>query len=101
MRADYIRLRDRVLEGLAEIPGIRCVKPGGAFYVYPNVSTFFGRKGINSPADVARKLLHEAHVVTVPSEAFGTQEHIRISYATSRQELDKGLERMKKFFAAL
>jgi aspartate aminotransferase len=101
MRADYIRLRDRVLEGLAEIPGIRCVKPGGAFYVYPNISTFFGRKGINSPADVAQKLLHEAHVVTVPSEAFGTQEHIRISYATSRQELDKGLERMKKFFAAL
>jgi len=101
MRTDYIRLRDRVLEGLAEIPGIHCVKPGGAFYVYPNVSSFFGRKGINSPADVARKLLHEAHVVTVPSEAFGTQEHIRISYATSRQELDKGLERMKKFFATV
>jgi aspartate aminotransferase len=101
MRTDYIRLRDRVLEGLAEIPGVHCVKPGGAFYVYPNISSFFGRKGINSPADVARKLLHEAHVVTVPSEAFGTQEHIRISYATSRQELDKGLERMKKFFAAV
>jgi aspartate aminotransferase len=101
MRADYIRLRDRVLEGLAEISGIRCAKPNGAFYVYPNIAAFFGRKGINSPADVARKLLHEAHVVTVPSEAFGTQEHIRISYATSRQELDKGLERMKKFFAAL
>jgi len=101
MRTDYIRLRDRVLEGLAEIPGVHCVKPGGAFYVYPNISSFFGRKGINSPADVARKLLHEAHMVTVPSEAFGTQEHIRISYATSRQELDKGLERMKKFFAAL
>lgn len=99
MRSDYIRLRDRILEGLAEIPGISCVKPGGAFYVYPNVSSFFGRKGINSAADVARKLLHEAHVVTVPGEAFGTQEHIRISYATSRQELDRGLERMKKFFA--
>jgi aspartate aminotransferase len=101
MRADYIRLRDRVLEGLAEIPGIRCARPNGAFYVFPNVSAFFGRGGIKSPADVAKKLLHEAHVVTVPSEAFGTQEHIRISYATSRQELDKGLERMKKFFAAL
>ena len=101
MRADYIRLRDRVLEGLAQIAGIQCVKPGGAFYVFPNISSFIGRKGIQSPADVARRLLHEAHVVTVPGEAFGTEEHIRISYATSRQELDKGVERMKEFFAAL
>ena len=101
MRTDYIRLRDRVLEGLAQIPGVRCVRPGGAFYVFPNISFFFGRKGIQSPADVARRLLHEAHVVTVPSEAFGTPEHIRISYATSHEEIHKGVERMKKFFAAL
>jgi aspartate aminotransferase len=101
MLAEYIALRDHVLEGLRTIPGLRCVKPQGAFYVYPNVSSFFGRNGLNSAADVAGRLLREAHVAVVPGEGFGTREHIRISYATSRQELDRGVERMRKFFAAL
>ena len=101
MMAEYISLRDRVLEGLQTIPGLRCTKPQGAFYVYPNVSSFFGRGGVNSAAELAGRLLHEAHVVTVPGEGFGTREHIRISYATSRQELDRGIERMRRFFAAL
>jgi aspartate aminotransferase len=101
MKSEYVKLRDTVLNGLAEIPGIKCQKPHGAFYVYPNVSAFFGTKGINSAADVAKKLLHEAHVVTVPGEAFGTREHIRISYAVAPKELDRGVDRMKKFFAAL
>jgi aspartate aminotransferase len=90
-----------VVAGMREIPGIKCQKPHGAFYVYPNVTAFFGKSGINSAADVARKLLHEGHVVTVPGEGFGTSEHIRLSYAVSAKELDRGLERMKKFFAAL
>ncbi|MCU1309228.1 MAG: L-aspartate aminotransferase apoenzyme [Candidatus Angelobacter sp.] len=101
MKSEYIKLRDRVLAGLAEIPGIKCQKPQGAFYVYPNVSAFFGKKGINSAADVARKLLHEAHVVTVPGDGFGTSEHIRISYAVAPKELEHGIERMKKFFGEL
>jgi len=101
MRKDYINLRDHVLRRLGEIDGITCVKPEGAFYVYSNVSKFFGRHGMNSSADVAKKLLHEAHVVTVPGEAFGTKEHIRISYAVSREEIDKGLDRMKKFFSSI
>jgi aspartate aminotransferase len=101
MKSEYIKLRDRVLSGLAEIPGVKCQKPQGAFYVYPNVAAFFGKKGINSAADVARKLLHEAHVVTVPGEGFGTSEHIRISYAVAPNELERGLERMKKFFGEL
>jgi aspartate aminotransferase len=101
MKAEYIKLRDRVLAGLAEIPGIKCQKPQGAFYVYPNVTAFYGKKGINSAADVARKLLHEAHVVTVPGDGFGTTEHIRISYAVAPKELERGLERMSKFFGEL
>jgi aspartate aminotransferase len=101
MKAEYLKLRDRVLAGLADIPGIKCQKPQGAFYVYPNVSAFFGKKGINSAADVARKLLHEAHVVTVPGDGFGTSEHIRISYAVAPKELERGIERMKKFFGEL
>ena len=101
MRREYIRLRDRVVAGLRAIPGIRCTQPEGAFYAYPNISAYFGKGGMNSAADVAGRLLREAHVVTVPGEGFGTREHIRISYATSEKELNRGLERMRKFFAAL
>lgn len=101
MKAGYIQLRDQILASLSTIPGITCVRPEGAFYVYPNVSSYFGRKGINSAADVATRLLHEAHVVTVPGEAFGTRENIRLSYATSPREIDKGLARMKDWFAKL
>ena len=54
-----------------------------------------------SASDVAGRLLREAHVATVPGEGFGTSEHIRVSYATSKAELDRGLERMRKFFAGL
>jgi len=101
MLAEYIALRDHVLEGLRTIPGLRCVKPQGAFYVYPNVSSFLGRNGLNSASDVAGRLLREAHVAVVPGEGFGTREHIRISYATPPKELDRGVERMRRFFAGL
>jgi aspartate aminotransferase len=101
MRLEYIQLRDHVVKGLRSIPGVKCTVPEGAFYAYPNVSAFFGRGGVNSAADVAGKLLREAHVATVPGEGFGTRDHIRVSYATSMAELDRGLERMRKFFAAL
>jgi aspartate aminotransferase len=101
MLADYIRLRDRVVGGLNAIPGVRCVKPEGAFYAYPNIASFLGRGGVNSTMDLSGRLMRDAGVVTVPGEAFGTREHIRVSYATSATELDKGLERMKKFLTSL
>ncbi|MGH9671291.1 MAG: pyridoxal phosphate-dependent aminotransferase [Terriglobales bacterium] len=101
MCADYIRLRDKIVAGLRGIPGITCTQPQGAFYTYPNVAAFFGRGGIQSASEVAGHLLREAGVVTVPGEGFGTREHIRISYATSASELDKGLERIKKFLGSL
>ena len=101
MKAEYILLRDQTLQALDRIPGITCVRPEGAFYVYPNVSAYFGKAGIHSAAEVARRLLHEAHVVTVPGEAFGTREHIRLSYATSSSEIQRGLERMQAWFGKL
>jgi aspartate aminotransferase len=101
MRLEYVKLRDHVVKGLRSIPGINCTLPEGAFYAYPNVSSFFGKSGVNSPADLAGKLLRETHVALVPGEGFGTHEHVRISYATSMGELDRGLERMRKFLAAL
>ena len=100
MREDYIKLRDRILEGFKTIPGLTCTVPEGAFYVYPNVKAFLG-KGVNTASDLAAKLLTEAHVVVVPGEAFGTEEHIRLSYAVSADVIDKGVERMRKFFAGL
>src|ERR1700723_368023 len=90
MRLEYIKLRDHVIEGLRSIPGVKCTLPEGAFYAYPNVSEFFGRSGLNSGSDVAGKLLREVHVATVPGEGFGTKEHIRLSYATTIAELDRG-----------
>jgi aspartate aminotransferase len=101
MRAEYIQLRDHVVNGLRAIPGVRCNMPEGAFYAYPNVSAYFGRGGMKSASDLAGKLLREAHVATVPGEGFGTRDHIRVSYATSVKELDRGLERMRKFLASL
>jgi aspartate aminotransferase len=101
MRADYIKLRDQTLEGFKTIPGLTCTIPQGAFYVYPNVSSFFGKGGVRSAADVAAQLLSKAHVVVVPGEAFGTSEHIRLSYAVSHDVVDEGVKRMREYFASL
>jgi aspartate aminotransferase len=101
MRADYIKLRDRVLEGFKSIPGLTCTVPQGAFYVYPNISAFIGKGGIKSASDLAAKLLSEAHVVVVPGEAFGTDAHIRLSYAVSGDVIDKGVQRMREYLSKL
>jgi aspartate aminotransferase len=101
MREEYIELRNHVVAGLRAIPGVTCTLPEGAFYAYPNISSFLGRKGMKSAADIAGGLLRDVHVATVPGEGFGTRDHIRVSYATSKSELDRGLERMRKFFALL
>jgi aspartate aminotransferase len=100
-RAEFIGLRDYMLAKLAEIPGITCTKPEGAFYVYPNIGVFLGKGGIKTATELATRLLHEAHVVTVPGEAFGTAEHIRISYPVTRQNIDEGTRRMGEFLSRL
>jgi aspartate aminotransferase len=101
MRADYIKLRDQVLAGFKTIAGLTCTVPQGAFYVYPNVKNFIGKGGIKSASDLAAKLLSEAHVVVVPGEAFGTTEHIRLSYAVSNDVVDEGVKRMREYFQTL
>jgi aspartate aminotransferase len=101
MRADYLFLRDRMLAGLKTIPGLTCTVPHGAFYVYPNVTAFFGKGGMNTASDVAARLLTEAHVVVVPGEPFGTSDHIRLCYAVSADVVDEGIKRMHAFFTAL
>ena len=101
MRAEYLQLRDRVLEGFKSIPGLTCTVPEGAFYVYPNVRAFLGKGGVRTATELAGRLLTEAHVVTVPGEAFGTDEHIRLSYAVSGDVIDKGVERLRTYLAGL
>ena len=100
-RAEFIGLRDYMLAKLAEIPEVTCTKPGGAFYVYPNISAYIGRGGIRSATELATRLLHQGHVVTVPGEAFGTPHHIRISYPVTKQTIDEGVRRMKEFLLKL
>jgi aspartate aminotransferase len=96
MLAEYRKRRDYVVKRLRAIPGVRIAEPRGAFYAYPNISVGF-RKGITSALQFSEKLLSEAHVAVVPGEAFGTSEHVRISYATSMKELERGLDRIERF----
>jgi aspartate aminotransferase len=100
-RAEFIDLRDYMLAALAKIPGVTCTKPEGAFYVYPNISAYLGKGGIKTATELATRLLHEGHVVTVPGEAFGTAEHIRISYPVTKQNIDEGTRRMGEFLTGL
>jgi aspartate aminotransferase len=104
-RAEFICLRDYMLAAMAKIPGVTCTKPEGAFYVYPNISAYLdskgGKGGIRTATELATRLLHEAHVVAVPGEAFGTGEHIRLSYPVTKENIDEGTRRMGEFLTSL
>jgi aspartate aminotransferase len=97
MLAEYRRRRDFVVERLRRIPGVTCQEPRGAFYAYPNIGTALGKPGIENTLQFSERLLADAHVAVVPGEAFGTDRHVRISYATSMQELERGLDRIHQF----
>ncbi len=100
MLAEYRKRRAAIVAGLRAIPGISCVMPAGAFYAYPNLSRLL-KPGCATPLEFSTRLLREAGVVTVPGEAFGTQAHIRLSYATSLENIEAGLERLRDFVAKL
>jgi len=99
MLAEYARRRARVLEGLRSIPSLRCVEPQGAFYVYPNARAWMDRAGVKTTTELARRLLDDARIAVVPGEAFGTDSHFRLSYATSMDRINEGLTRLHKFFS--
>ena len=100
MRREYQKRRDFVVAGLRSIPDIVCPMPSGAFYAYPNIGKYLRLNGTKTASDLCTRLLREAGVVVVSGEAFGTNEHFRLSYAASMEDLAKGLDRMRKFFAA-
>jgi aspartate aminotransferase len=97
MLAEYKRRKDFVVSRLRQIPGVTCNDPRGAFYAYPNLGVVIGKNGIGNSLQLSERLLSDAHVAVVPGEAFGTDQHIRISYATSMQELERGLDRIHQF----
>jgi aspartate aminotransferase len=99
MLAEYKKRRDYVIARLKAMPGVKVQVPQGAFYAYPNVSAAF-KNGITSSLQFSEKLLAEEFVAVVPGEAFGTNDHIRISYAASMTELERGLDRLARFIAA-
>jgi aspartate aminotransferase len=101
MLAEYRKRRDFVVGRLRHIPGVTCAEPCGAFYAYPNVGVALGKKGIENTLQFAERLLHEAHVAVVPGEAFGTHQHVRISYATSMHELERGLDRIHQYMETI
>jgi len=100
-RAEFKELRDYMLAKVTAIPGVTCTTPEGAFYVYPNISAYLGKGGIKTATELATRLLHEAHVVAVPGEAFGTAEHIRLSYPVTKANIDEGTRRMGEFLTSL
>src|SRR5215469_6132111 len=97
MLAEYRRRRDFVVERLRAIPGVRIAEPRGAFYAYPNMGEAMACKGIRNSLEFCDRLLAEAKVAVVPGEAFGTEQHIRLSYAASMHELERGLDRIHQF----
>ena len=100
MLDEYARRRRYVVDRLRSIPGIQCPEPGGAFYAYPNVSSALGA-GVKDIVDFAVQLLGKYHVAVVPGVAFGTTDHVRLSYAASMEDLEKGLDRIEEFMTDL
>jgi aspartate aminotransferase len=100
MLEEYRKRRAYVIDRVNAIKGMTMTPPGGAFYAYPNVSAAFNNE-ITCSLEFVEKLLTQAHVACVPGEAFGTTEHIRISYAASMADLEKGFDRIQKFVEGL
>jgi len=105
MRDAFLKRRDLVLNLMNEIPGLKTNIPQGAFYVYPEVTYYFGKKyknhNINNATDLTMFLLDEGHLALVPGAAFGNDNYVRFSYATSEENLMAALTRMKEALAKL
>jgi aspartate aminotransferase len=99
MAKEFEKRRNYVVQRLRAIPGISCTLPEGAFYVFPRVAAYFGtqwqEKTISSAMDLSLYLLQEAKVAVVAGEGFGSSDHMRISYATSMQNLEQGLDQIE------
>jgi aspartate aminotransferase len=100
MRLEYEKRRDYIYNRLNSIDGIKCSLPEGAFYVFPDVSSFY-KGGIKNSFDFSSELLEKAYVAVVPGAAFGDDRFVRISYATTIDKIKEGMDRLEKFCGSL
>jgi aspartate aminotransferase len=105
MNAAFLKRRDYVLSRISKMKGVRCDSPDGAFYVFPDMSSFYGKscegKKINGSADMSLYLLEKGQIATVSGDAFGAENYIRISFATSDDKLVKAMDRMETALKAI
>jgi len=94
MRDIFQHRRDIMMAGISMIPGLSAVNPDGAFYTFVNTSSFFGSKNVTNSTDFAKYLLERHHVACVPGGPFGSEDHIRLSFATSEEMIKEGLDRI-------
>jgi len=97
---EFEKRKNYIVERLNAIPGMKCFSPQGAFYAFPNVSGFYGKryngKDVNSSMTFTEFLLDEAKVAVVPGDSFGSDDHVRISFATSMENIVKGMDRIEE-----
>jgi aspartate aminotransferase len=101
MRQQFEKRAHHMHARLAALPNVTCVKPQGAFYCFPNVSKYFGKSGITDAVSFSSQLLEQAHVAVVPGNDSGFETHVRLSFATSMENIDKGLDRIAAFLKKL
>lgn len=106
MTAAFLERRTHILEALQQIPNLRCHKPAGAFYVFPDISAYLGKKTqdgkiISDSGDLCMYLLNKAHVSSVTGSAFGEPNCIRLSFANSLENIEKGISRIREAIAML
>ena len=105
MNVEFDKRRTYMVEQLNKIPGISCLMPVGAFYAFPNVARLYGKSirgnTMKNSSDLATYLLEEAKVALVSGDAFGADQHIRLSYATSMENIQKGINRIAKAVSEL
>ena len=105
MKASFLQRRDLIVRLLNDLPGVKCAIPNGAFYVFPDFSSYLNRKGngklLKDTFDISEYILDSVQVVTVPGDGFGSSEHIRFSYATNRKIIQEGMDRVKKALAMI
>jgi len=95
MRGIFEKRRNLMVDKINEINALSVVKPDGAFYAFVNTSKLFGRNNMTDSTDVAKYLLERHHVACVPGEPFGSKDHIRLSFATSDEEITRGMDRIR------
>lgn len=100
MRKEFERRAEYMHRRLAAMPGVTCVEPTGAFYAFPNVSGTYGKLGVSGSLEFANQALEKARIAVVPGCAFGSDAHVRLSFATSMEQIQKGLDRLETFVSS-